>query len=164
MQEGGWIFAWAFNSGAFDDYQRRRSSPIDGQQEVNVAGKDSIQLPICVRPSLDDQVTLAIEESGKSNQEWFRDALAAAVGSTRALEPNTNVQEISDMKLEAMQAEIVRLKEHLADARAQRGAANGSNERLETLLAQSQATVGTMTRALPAGRETPWCRRILARA
>lgn len=129
-----------------------------------MAEKHSVRLPIYVRPSLNEQITLAVEASGKSNQEWFRDALSAAVEPTDVQESNTNGQEILELKLEAARAEIARLEEHLADTRGQRDTANGSNLRLETLLAQSQSTVATMTRALPAGGESSWWRKILARA
>ena len=108
-----------------------------------------------VRPSLREQISQAIEASGQTQQDWLRAAL------TTALEPRaeqTSDDSLLAVRLEAAQSEILRLEEHLRDAREQRDAANANNERLETLVAQSQATVNNLTRALPPAGQSSWWR------
>ena len=108
-----------------------------------------------VRPSVREQITQAVEASGQTQQDWLRAALTAA------LEPRpeqASDDSLLSVKLEAAHAEILRLEEHLRDARDQRDAANASNERLETLVAQSQATVNNLTRALPPAGGSSWWR------
>ena len=125
--------------------------------------RNSVRVTAYVKPALRDQIDLAIEASDQTQQEWLREALGAAVNASGHEEPADNTQELLQIKLEAAESKNDLLEEHLADAKGQRDASNASNERLETLLAQSQATVATMTRALPAGGESSWWKRLWAR-
>ena len=125
--------------------------------------KNSERLTVYVKPALHDQIELVIEASDQTRQEWLREALTTAVASGYE-ESSDNVQELLQLKLESAESKNALLEEDLADARAQRDTSNASNERMETLVAQSQATVAAMTRALPAGGESSWWRRLWARA
>ena len=81
-----------------------------------------------VRPAQRQRITQAIEESGLSQQDWLRSALTAAL-EPRSESPASD--ELNALRLESAQTEIRRLEDHLKDAREQRDAASGSNERLE---------------------------------
>ena len=118
--------------------------------------QQSERIVVYVRPALRQQITQAIEDSGLSQQDWLRSALMAALEPP--LEPPPPPDDTMALRLESAQTEIRRLEEHLKDAREQRDVANSSNERMETLLAQSQATLNNFTRALPAEGKTSWWR------
>ena len=102
------------------------------------------RLVVYVMPALREQVSDAIEASGQAQQEWLRDALAAALhpDDTRPQDDGT-----LELRLEAALKDNARLEDSLRDARQ-------SKDRLEVLLAQSQDTVSRMTLALPAAGET----------
>ena len=102
------------------------------------------RLVVYIMPALREQVADAIEASGQSQQEWLRDALAAALDpdDTRPQDDGTLA-----LRLEAALKDNARLEDSLRDARQ-------SKDRLEVLLAQSQDTVSRMTLALPAAGET----------
>ena len=110
----------------------------------------SRRIPVYVQPAMYDAIDSAVEASGKLRQEWIREALASA------LEPGTPHSESEstlEVHLQAALKDNSRLEEALADTRQ-------SKDRLETLLAQSQATVSRMSYALPAPVESsdgrPW--------
>ena len=106
-----------------------------------------VRIPVYVSAETAEEIETAVAESGLDRQDWFRDVLTSELGQTEnGTEPAP------------AQGEVVRLEAHLADTKAQLGAMTASNERLETLLAQSQATVNNMTRALPAAGESSWWR------
>ena len=106
-----------------------------------------VRIPVYVSAETADEIEAAVAESGQERQDWFRDVLTAAL--TQAENGTVSAPE---------RAEVLRLEAHLEDTRAQLGAMTASNERMETLLAQSQATVNNMTRALPAAGESSWWR------
>ena len=82
-----------------------------------------------------------LRASGQSQQEWLRDALAAALDpdDTRPQDDGTLA-----LRLEAAMKDNARLEDSLRDARQ-------SKDRLEVLLAQSQDTVSRID-ARAAGR------------
>ena len=102
------------------------------------------RLVVYIMPALREQIADAIEASGQAQQEWLRDALAAALDpdDTRPQDDGTLA-----LRLEAALKDNARLEDSLRDARQ-------SKDRLEVLLAQSQDTVSRMTLALPAAGET----------
>ena len=102
------------------------------------------RLVVYIMPALREQIADAILASGQSQQEWLRDALAAALDpdDTRPQDDGTLA-----LRLEAALKDNARLEDSLRDARQ-------SKDRLEVLLAQSQDTVSRMTLALPAAGET----------
>ena len=102
------------------------------------------RLVVYIMPALREQVADAIEASGQSQQEWLRDALAAALDQDDAGSQHDGTLEL---RLEAALKDNARLEDSLQDARQ-------SKDRLEILLAQSQDTVSRMTLALPAAGET----------
>ena len=90
-----------------------------------------------------------LSESGKERADYFRallesDSRSTDTGTDTGTENGTGAESSKTMQV---------LEDALADTRQ-------SKDRLEQLLAQSQATVNNMTRALPAGGETakPWWR------
>ncbi len=102
------------------------------------------RLVVYIMPALREQIADAVEASGQAQQEWLRDALAAALDpdDTRPQDDGTLA-----LRLEAALKDNARLEDSLRDARQ-------SKDRLEVLLAQSQDTVSRMTLALPAAGET----------
>ena len=102
------------------------------------------RLVVYIMPALREQIADAIEASGQAQQEWLRDALAAALDpdDTRPQDDGTLA-----LRLEAAMKDNARLEDSMRDARQ-------SKDRLEVLLAQSQDTVSRMTLALPAAGET----------
>ena len=102
-----------------------------------------VRIPVFVSAETAEGIEAAIAESGMQRQDWFRDVLDSALRQTE----NGTVSAPE-------QGEMLRLEAHLGDTKAQLSAMTASNERLETLLAQSQATVNNMTRALPAAGES----------
>ena len=102
------------------------------------------RLVVYIMPALREQIADAIEASGQAQQEWLRDALAAALDpdDTRPQDDGTLA-----LRLDAALKDNARLEDSLRDARQ-------SKDRLEVLLAQSQDTVSRMTLALPAAGET----------
>lgn len=106
-----------------------------------------VRIPVYVSAETAEEIEAAVAESGLERQDWFRDVLTTALK-----------QPENGMVSAPQEAEVLRLEAHLEDTKAQLGAMTASNERLETLLAQSQATVNNMTRALPAAGETSWWR------
>ena len=105
---------------------------------------NSARIAVYTTPEKKDEIEAAIAESGRSKQEWLRDALE------RALEPATanGDNRETELKLQGALAEIGRLEAHLADTTAGR-------ERLEVLLAQEQSNMSTFVHALPSGHR-PW--------
>ena len=106
-----------------------------------------VRIPVYVSAETADEIEAAVAESGQERQDWFRDVLTAALN-----QPENGTVSAPN------QAEVLRLEAHLEDTKAQLGAMTASNERMETLVAQSQATVNNMTRALPAAGESSWWR------
>ena len=105
------------------------------------------RIPVYVSAEMAEEIEAAVAASGLDRQDWFRDVLDSALTQTdNGTDPAPP------------QGEVVRLEAHLADTKAQLGAMTASNERLETLLAQSQATVNNITRALPAAGDSSWWR------
>ena len=102
------------------------------------------RLVVYIMPALREQIADAIEASGQAQQEWLRDALAAALDPDDAGSQDDGTLEL---RLEAALKDNARLEDSLRDARQ-------SKDRLEVLLAQSQDTVSRMTLALPAAGET----------
>ena len=110
----------------------------------------SKRIAVYVQPAMHDSIIRAIEESPKSKQEWLREALAAALEPDT---PGTTGDSSLEVRLQAALKDNERLEDALMDARQ-------SKDRLETLLAQSQATVSRMAHALPSpassSDERPW--------
>ena len=102
------------------------------------------RLVVYIMPALREQIADAIEASGQAQQEWLRDALAAALDPDDAGSQDDGTLAL---RLEAALKDNARLEDSLRDARQ-------SKDRLEVLLAQSQDTVSRMTLALPAAGET----------
>ena len=120
------------------------------KEVLGMPSGQSKRIAVYVHPAMFETIDNAIEASGKSKQEWLRGALASA------LEPDTSdsaYESTLELQLQAALKDNTRLEDALADTRQ-------SKDRLETLLAQSQATVSRMALALPApadsSDERPW--------
>ena len=107
----------------------------------NLSGR----IAVYTTPEKKAEVEAAIAESGRTQQEWLRDALERALAPDAA----TGDDREMELRLQGAVAEIRRLETHLADTTSGR-------ERLEVLLAQEQANMNTFVHALPSGRKAWW--------
>ena len=107
----------------------------------NLSGR----IAVYTTPEKKAEVEAAIAESGRTKQEWLRDALERALAPDAA----TGDDREMELRLQGAVAEIRRLEAHLADTTSGR-------ERLEVLLAQEQANMSTFVHALPSGRRAWW--------